>query len=63
MVELRLFAAQEIADKLGISKQTLFRYEKKGIFPRARRNLVNRWRQYTEEDLKKLKEIVRGNLE
>jgi DNA-binding transcriptional MerR regulator len=63
MVELRLFAAQEIADKLGISKQTLFRYEKKGVFPRARRNLVNRWRQYTEEDLKKLKEIVRGNLE
>jgi len=63
MVEFRLFAAQEVAEKLGISKQTLFRYEKKGIFPRARRNLVNRWRQYTEEDLKKLKEIVRGNLE
>lgn len=63
MAEERLFTAQQIAEKLGISKQTLFRYEKKGVFPKARRNLINRWRQYTIEDLKKLKEIIRGNLE
>jgi len=62
MSENRLFTAQQIAEKLGISKQTLFRYEKKGVFPKARRNLINRWRQYTEEDLKKLREIIRGNL-
>lgn len=62
-MEHRKFTAQEIAEKLGISKQTLFRYEKKGVFPRARRNLINRWRQYTEEDLNKLREIIRGNLE
>ena len=62
MTENKLFAAQQVAEKLGISKQTLFRYEKKGVFPKARRNLINRWRQYTEEDLKKLKEVIRGNL-
>ena len=62
MTETRLLTAQQVAEKLGISKQTLFRYEKKGVFPKARRNLINRWRQYTEEDLKKLREIVRGNL-
>ena len=62
MSETRLFTAQQVAEKLGISKQTLFRYEKKGVFPKARRNLINRWRQYSEEELKKLREIVRGNL-
>jgi DNA-binding transcriptional MerR regulator len=63
MGENKLFAAQEVAAKLGISKQTLFRYEKKGVFPKAKRNMINRWRQYTEEDLRKLKEIIRGSVE
>ncbi len=62
MTEIRMLTAQQVAGKLGISKQTLFRYEKKGVFPKARRNLINRWRQYTEDDLKKLREIIRGNL-
>ena len=57
-----MFTAQQVAEKLGISKQTLFRYENKGVFPKARRNLINRWRQYSDDDLKKLREIVRGNL-
>jgi DNA-binding transcriptional MerR regulator len=60
--EPKLFTAQQVAGKLGISKQTLFRYEKKGVFPKAKRNLINRWRQYTEDDLKKLREVIRGNL-
>ncbi len=62
MIEAKLLTAQQVAEKLGISKQTLFRYEKKGVFPKARRNMINRWRQYTEEDLRKLKEIIRGSL-
>ncbi len=62
MTENRMLTAQQVAEKLGISKQTLFRYEKKGVFPKARRNLINRWRQYTEDDLKKLREVIRGNL-
>ena len=49
---------QQVAGELGISKQTLLRYENKGIFPQARRNLVNQWREYTLGDLKKLKEIL-----
>jgi DNA-binding transcriptional MerR regulator len=63
MFKNKLFTAQEIAGRLGISKQTLFRYEKKGVFPKARRNLINRWRQYSEEDLKRLSEIIRGKIE
>jgi DNA-binding transcriptional MerR regulator len=63
MFEERFLTAQQIAEKLGISKQTLFRYEKRGVFPRARRNLINRWRQYTLDDLRPLKEIIRGHIE
>ena len=49
---------KDVADILGISKRTLFRYEKKGIFPKPRRNLINSWRKYTEDDIKKLKQIL-----
>jgi DNA-binding transcriptional MerR regulator len=62
MLGKRLLTAQEVAERLGISKQTLFRYEKKGVFPKARRNMINRWRQYSEEDINALSEIIRGSV-
>jgi DNA-binding transcriptional MerR regulator len=54
----RFYIAQEVADILGISKQTLFRYEKKNIFPKPGRHPINHWRQYTEEEILKLKGIM-----
>lgn len=54
----RYYNAQEAAEILGVSKQTLLRYERKGIFPRPKRNIVNKWREYTESDLAKLKAIL-----
>jgi DNA-binding transcriptional MerR regulator len=54
----RFYIAQEVAGILGISKQTLFRYEKKGIFPKPVRHPINHWRQYTEEEITKLKSII-----
>jgi DNA-binding transcriptional MerR regulator len=62
MVKNEFFTAVQAAKELGISKQTLFRYEKKRVFPAPRRNLINRWRQYSYEDINKLKEIMRGNI-
>ena len=62
MPEHRFFTAEQTAGELGISKQTLFRYEKRNVFPKPRRNLINHWRQYNEEDIKKLKEIMRGHI-
>jgi DNA-binding transcriptional MerR regulator len=47
-----------VAETLGISKRTLFRYEKKGIFPRPERNPVNGFRRYSLEDIKELKQIL-----
>lgn len=60
MKRTRFLTTQEAVERLGISKQTLFRYEKKGIFPKPRRNLINRWRCYTHEDILRLKKIIGG---
>lgn len=54
----RYYRVIEAAEILGISKQTLIRYENKNIFPRARRNNVNRWREYTLQDIQMLREIL-----
>lgn len=57
--QLRLYyTATETASTLGISKQTLLRYEAKGIFPKASRNQVNGWREYTQNDIRKLRKIM-----
>jgi len=53
---VKLFRAREVAALLGISKQTLIRYEKRGIFPEQRRNRINSWREYTHEDIENLKQ-------
>lgn len=59
---MNIYRVNEVAKKLGISKQTLIRYEKKGIFPHSHRNRINHWREYTEEDIKKMAVIIgRGN--
>ncbi len=56
--ERRYFTATSVAVTLGISKQTLLRYESRGIFPKANRNQVNGWREYTEEDIRTLRRIL-----
>ncbi|MEK7578604.1 MAG: MerR family transcriptional regulator [Patescibacteria group bacterium] len=63
MAENRYFTTEQAAQALGISKQTLLRYEKKRVFPKPRRNPINQWRQYMSDDIKKLKEILRGSVE
>jgi len=45
MVEKKYLNAGEVALALGISKQTLIKYEQKTIFPKARRNNLNGWRE------------------
>ncbi|MFA4889083.1 MAG: MerR family transcriptional regulator [Candidatus Omnitrophota bacterium] len=52
------YNALEVAKILGISKQTLLRYEKKKIFPRTKRNLINKRREYSPADVEKLKSII-----
>ena len=52
------YSTQEAARILGISKQTLLRYEKKKIFPRAKRNPINKRREYTPLEMERLKQII-----
>lgn len=51
-------STQEVARILGISKQTLLRYEKKKIFPKPRRNPINKRREYSLDDIIKLKKTI-----
>ena len=52
------YSTQDVARALGISKQTLLRYERKKIFPKARRNRINKRREYSAEEIAKLKAII-----
>lgn len=53
------YSALEVAGLLGISKQTLMRYEKGKIFPKPRRNPINNRREYTLEDVQRLKKVLK----
>jgi len=57
-VTMKFFNANQVAALLNISKQTLLRYEQRGIFPKAKRNMVNNWREYTESDVRILRDIM-----
>ncbi len=54
----RYYSATEAAFLLGVSKQTLLRYESRGIFPKATRNRLNGWREYADSDIENLKKIM-----
>ncbi|NQV04394.1 MAG: MerR family DNA-binding transcriptional regulator [Candidatus Omnitrophica bacterium] len=58
MNKAKYYSATEAAQFLGISKQTLIRYENKKVFPRPKRNVLNGWREYTEDEIKKLRGIM-----
>ena len=58
------YTVQEVADILGIYRGTVINYEKKGIFPQPRRNPINGYREYVEEDIEVLKQILeKGKIE
>ena len=47
----------EAARRIGRSERWLREAEAKGKIPKARRDL-NHWRVYTEEDIKRIEEII-----
>jgi DNA-binding transcriptional MerR regulator len=57
---VKRYTVQSVADILGIYKGTVVNYEKRGIFPEPRRNPINGYREYTEEDIERLKTIIEG---
>ncbi len=54
----KYYSATQAAQLLGVSKQTLIRYEKKKVFPKPKSNGLNGWREYTEAHIKMLRAIM-----
>lgn len=52
-----LYRANSAARKLGISKATLLRWEKKGLILMAKRNYQN-YRVYSDEDINGIRESM-----
>ena len=51
------FWAQEVADKFGISKKTLFEWEQKGKISKIPKDWRG-WRMYNEAHLKQVKKLI-----
>ncbi len=54
-----IYNIQEVANILGLYKGTIVNYEKKHVFPKPKRNPINSYREYTKEDLEKMKRILK----
>ena len=52
------FLSQEVARILGVTRRTLYNWEKVGKIPKTKRDKMSNYRIYTEKDLKKLKRIT-----
>ena len=59
MSKKKNYSASEICKKVGISKNTLFRWEKEGIIPQAKKDWRG-WRVFDDEDLNKVLKAKRG---
>jgi DNA (cytosine-5)-methyltransferase 1 len=55
------FTIKEASEFIGVSKDTLRRWESKGKI-KSIRNPMNRYRLYKQEDLKNLLKIIEGNI-
>lgn len=51
-------STQDLADMLGMCKKTLYRWEAAKKIPKARRDPMNGYRYYNEEDLKTIEKIT-----
>ncbi len=52
------FLSQEVAAILGITRRTLYNWEKAGKIPKTKRDKMSNYRIYTEADIKKLKKLT-----
>jgi len=53
----RYYRVSEVCKALGIFKNTLYNWEKKGKIPKAYRDPMSGWRLYSEKDIDRIKKI------
>lgn len=55
-----LFTIQETAKKIGVSASTIRNWERRGLI-QVKRNPMNRYRLFSDEDVKQILKYVNGN--
>lgn len=58
MKKKKFYTVIEVCSILGIAKNTIYNWESAGKIPKARRNLINNYRIYTNKDIKKLTKMI-----
>jgi len=58
MVKLGYYTTSDVARMLKINKMQLYRWEKAGRLPKAKRHPMNDYRVYTDKDLSKIKKLL-----
>ena len=58
--ERRTYKIGELAKELDRSTLTIKKWEESGLIPKAKRDSRG-WRYYTEDDINKIKQIIREN--
>lgn len=53
------YTAQHVAGLLDINKRTLFNWEESGKLPKAKRDPMNNYRYYTDDDIARIKRITK----
>jgi DNA-binding transcriptional MerR regulator len=53
------YTAQHVAGLLAINKRTLFNWEGSGKLPKAKRDPMNNYRYYTDDDIVRIKRITK----
>jgi DNA-binding transcriptional MerR regulator len=53
------YSANKVAELLGVCKRTLFNWEAAGKIPKARRDPMNNYRYYLDEDIEELRKITK----
>jgi DNA-binding transcriptional MerR regulator len=54
----RYYRVSETCKALGIFKNTLYNWEKKGKIPKAYRDPMSGWRLYSQKDINRIKKIT-----
>ena len=48
----------QVAERVGVSTETLRRWEAEGLIPPAQRQFINRWRVWSEQDIDAIERVV-----
>lgn len=54
----KFYTTAEVSNILGVTKNTLFNWERAGKIPKARRDPMNNYRIYTKKNIERLQSIT-----